>query len=487
MSNSKDEHGNQTDKHIIDCNNLKVRIKTNDTLDSYVKMTIKCDVKCSLAQQYTYKRLMEPAQRDEFGYGVGNWTLLDDYESRAKRIAATYARFCLEMEDGSDPRVQGRHYWMGLGAFASKTVACMFDTWQLSAVALPHWNRYPLKSAYEGLAKGNFWLFQDIGSWHFLYNMCNTTANDGGAYESNFVKCRDMKSVNTLCRDVKDVVKDKLPWADSLEVIGNLQKTTGRPQDGVLELGMEKTHAVEMAILGGKRKKDIQKLQLEHLLAIANHEQGNVLQPLIYADPDSYTIDFQDMAVFMRLLGRVCIGQPFSVIGNRIVKTRKLCFPIPEVKLTFTSQCDESEEKLKKIKKFRANKVMAEYDKALNKERDRIRIEILKENGLGLLSEREEALAISSRMEEEEVYGKVPIPDIKEPTLNDILSKPKDGDQLVLENWHDRMKWIVKASGLYHARWKEDPEYMKSELNIIAGWVNTSDKYPDTFYGTDLY
>lgn len=487
MSEIKDEHGEMTDEHILDCDNLKVKIKTNDTLDSYVKVTVKCDVKCSMAQQNTYARLMEPAQKDEFGYGVGNMTLLDDYESRAKRIAATYARFCLETEMGGDPRVQGRHYWTGLGAFASKTVACMFDTWQLGSVALIHWNSYPLKSAYEGLAKGNFWLFQDIGSWHFLYNMCNTTANDGGAYESSFVKCRDMKSVNTLCKDVEDVVKNKLPWADSLEVIGNLQKTVGRPQEGELEAGLMATHKVEMAILNGKKHKKVREYQLEHLLAIANHEQGNVLQPLIYDDPETYTIDFQDMASMMRGLGSLCVYTPIKAVGGNFLKPIRLCFPIPEVKLVFAAECDESERKLEKMREFREASATNTYNEQMDKERERIRIEVLKEKGLGILSPKEEARAISARMEEENSYGKIPMPEIDSPKFDDIVSKPEDGNQLILEDWDDRMDWIIEASKLYHERWLEDPEYMKSELSTIAGWVDTKDDWHDMFYGTDLY
>ena len=136
MSEIKDEHGEMTGEHVLDCENLKAKIKTNDKLNSYAKMTIKCDVKCSLAQQYTYKRLMESAQKDEFGYGVGDWTLLDSYWARARRIAATYARFFLEQEDGcksckdKDGNIidlTGRFYWMGLGAFAVKTVLITFS------------------------------------------------------------------------------------------------------------------------------------------------------------------------------------------------------------------------------------------------------------------------------------------------------------------------------------------------------------------------
>ncbi|WP_111640711.1 DUF2515 family protein [Marinimicrobium alkaliphilum] len=57
---------------------------------------------------------------------------------RARRIAATYARFYLETEDGGDPSKLGRCYWMALGTFASKTVACLLDTWQLNASYAEH-------------------------------------------------------------------------------------------------------------------------------------------------------------------------------------------------------------------------------------------------------------------------------------------------------------------------------------------------------------
>ena len=193
------------------------------------------------------------------------------------------------------------------------------------------------------------------------------------------------------------------------------------------------------------------------------------------------------MAVFMRLLGRLCIYNPMVVTGKVFSPMSKHCFPIPEVKLTFTSGCDESEDKLEKMYAFREDVAMQEYDKQMNKEQDRIRMEILKENGLGILSQKEEALAISSRMEEEGIYGKISMPDVKEPKFEDIVSKPKDGDQLVLEDWGDRMDWIVEAAELYHKRWINDPEYMKSELSTIAGWVDTPDEYPDSYYGTDLY
>jgi hypothetical protein len=53
--------------------------------------------------------------------------LVDDFSTRAARIAAAYARFYLELEPGCDPELKGRFYWMGLAAFASKQVMCGLD------------------------------------------------------------------------------------------------------------------------------------------------------------------------------------------------------------------------------------------------------------------------------------------------------------------------------------------------------------------------
>jgi hypothetical protein len=77
---------------------------------------------------------------------------VDNYAVRARRIAATYARFYLEMEDGCDVTKKGRFYWMALGAFASKTVACSLEDIRVTSI----------KTVKEGLGKGNLWLFNDI-------------------------------------------------------------------------------------------------------------------------------------------------------------------------------------------------------------------------------------------------------------------------------------------------------------------------------------
>lgn len=48
------------------------------------------------------------------------------YEARARRIASVYAKIYLEQENHGNKDLIGRYYWMGLGAFASKTVAAIF-------------------------------------------------------------------------------------------------------------------------------------------------------------------------------------------------------------------------------------------------------------------------------------------------------------------------------------------------------------------------
>ena len=102
---------------------------TNDTPGKVEKVVCDCDLLWSMAHQFTYLRLSDKIAENEY-------SLINLFSARAKRIAATYARFYLETEDGGDPDKVGRYYWMALGAFASKTVACLLDAWQLESMYL---------------------------------------------------------------------------------------------------------------------------------------------------------------------------------------------------------------------------------------------------------------------------------------------------------------------------------------------------------------
>jgi len=456
MSNHN-KYGIKNAEETLDCETLKVQIKTNDTLDSYVKVVVKCDVKCSLAQQYTYKRLMESSQKDTHDYGVGKYTLLDDYRARAKRIAATYARFCLETEDGCDKQLQGRYYWMGLGAFASKTVACMFDAWQVKYVSVA-FRKLAMDKIYEGLGKGNFWLFQDIASWHFLYNMSVTKGQGYGG----FVKCRDMKGVETLCETPKDIVKNKLPWAsEALPLIGNLAVPRGQ-EPGVLEEGMGLVHKIEMMILENKKEKDIRAKQFAHLIAIAKHEQGNILQPLIYKDPRSWSIDFQDWLPIMR----------------------GLSFAMPEVKLVLQASCDES-----------VSHVLEENEKRYEGYAEAYKSEVFEKakaySRLGVLGGTHMPPHVLNDLVKKELKDGPLSKAYKEKTgkdplrMKDTVSRPESG--MILENYKSRMFWIQQAAEKYHKVWGAYPQYMQSELTQIAQWVDAEDQFTDVSLATKEY
>lgn len=238
-----------------------VEAPTNTTPQSCVSVNCDCITLWSLAQQFSYLRL-----GDEIAPFKSKF--LKDYAVRARRIAATYARFYLEQEDGGDHAKKGRFYWMALGAFASKTVACTLETWQLGVPIMS-------KTTREGLGKGNFWLFCDISGWHWYY--CKNP--------KTFDMCLDSRNADNYSTAVKAQVK-KLPWnAEALPKIKNL---TVSPY---IKTGFAKVREFENQTDARRRPA----VQLDHLLAIADHEQSVILQPLIYDDRD-----FADWVKFQR-------------------------------------------------------------------------------------------------------------------------------------------------------------------------------------------
>ena len=227
---------------------------TNTTPQSCVNVDCDCNTMWSLVQQLSYLRLSDAG--DDL-----KATLVRNYAVRARRIAATYARFYLELEQGGDKSKKGRYYWMALGAFASKTVACTLETWQVrtQAATLSSTTR-------EGLGKGNFWLFCDISGWHWYHNL----------YPSSFDMCLSSRNSETYAPAVKAQMK-KLPWsAQALSKIKHLAVSKE------IRAGFAKVK--EFEVEGDPRRRP--PIQLQHLLAIADHEQGVILQPLIYDDAD---------------------------------------------------------------------------------------------------------------------------------------------------------------------------------------------------------
>jgi hypothetical protein len=232
----------------------KVDAMTNTTPKSCVDVKCDCDTMWSLAQQFSTKRLCTES-------GDNKGKLISDYAVRARRIAATYARFYLELEEGGDPKKLGRYYWMALGAFASKTVACTFETWQVRGMSIG------IDTVWEGLGKGNFWLFCDISGWHWYHNM----------YPASFDKCIHQRNSNKFAKTVKIQVT-KLPWHGSaLPIIRYFAPSAE------IKSGFEMVTKFESTDVTNTRAR--QAIQFSQLLEIAKHEQGVILQPLIYDDP----------------------------------------------------------------------------------------------------------------------------------------------------------------------------------------------------------
>ena len=235
--------------------------------------TIQLDCKYlwSKSHAFCYKRLSEKTKGNDNTYDF-----VDLYSARAKRIAATYARFYLELEEGGDKDKLGRYYWMALGAFASKTVACLLDSWQVQgsyaggAAGTIIENEYlNMHEIGNGLGKGNLWLFIDIASSHWLYN-------NHPEHFSKGMQCEINRDSSTLHIAIQKTTNG-LPWAtETLPKLNNLE-----PSGDIIE-GFKKIADFE----NNTDKKKRPKIQLSSLLAIAEHEQGAVLQPLIYEDPN---------------------------------------------------------------------------------------------------------------------------------------------------------------------------------------------------------
>lgn len=234
----------------------------NDEHNKTQEVQVTCDILWSAAQNFSYLRLSD--RSDE-----GEYELIGLYSARAKRIAATYARFYLETEDGGDISKQGRYYWMALGAFASKTVACLLDTIRIQlSYAAGYFTPLDMEEIANGLGKGNLWLFMDIAAPHWFYNH----------YPENFAQgmvCKDQRSATRLVNEVKSIVDD-MPW--SAESLGKISQMA---LSGDLKEAFDLVPQIEAS--GDDIQK--QRLQMDHLMAVARHEQGAVLQPLIYEDP----------------------------------------------------------------------------------------------------------------------------------------------------------------------------------------------------------
>ncbi|KAA0694926.1 hypothetical protein DT594_08615 [Halopseudomonas laoshanensis] len=234
-------------------------LNTNRVRDSVQDVTLECRELWSVGQQEAIRRLSE--EHSPWYSRSTKRRLIPDFSARAARIAASYARFYLEIEEGGMPEHKGRFYWMGLAAFASKQVKCALDF--IPEDPLFHLSVVPGASVSKNaLGQGNFWLFQDIFVWHWFY----------ARFPEQFAYCSPKRDASDAV-DPVNTNMTALPWAaESLSTLNNLRLTNEITQAFNDIRAFEVTTDME-----SKRV-----LQLSSLMVIANHEQLNILQPLIY-------------------------------------------------------------------------------------------------------------------------------------------------------------------------------------------------------------
>ncbi|MCE2026839.1 DUF2515 family protein [Sessilibacter corallicola] len=360
----------------------------NNETDKIEPVEITCKTYWSKAQEFSIIRMSERV-------GFNEYDLVDWYEIRAKRIAATYARFYLETEDGGDPSKLGRYYWMALGAFASKTVGCILGS--VSVILNDIHGRFSSEEVADGLGKGNLWLFMDISAPHWFYNH----------YPENFfngMACVNSRDAKNLEPPIQTVV-DSMPWSEkSLPIINNMAIS------GSLKKGFEYVVEIEIAT-DDQVKRD---LQLKHLLEIANHEQGVILQPLIYEHPEfakwsRWQRELKSRSMEAKAYAEERLSNPWNALTLRrdlylYIGSSLLTMTIPSFELVFSHACEIDDGEFKSIAP----------------------------------------------------------------------------DDMQVENFRSRMDWIEKAAKQFHRLMGEKPEYMHSELQHMAGWVNARDKWLPT-------
>ncbi len=408
---------------MADC--IKAKSRTNDRPDSAKEVKVDCRYLWSVAHAFSYTRLSEATDNEHV------FDLLDCYSSRARRIAATYARFYLEMEQGCDKGKKGRFYWMALGALASKTVACILDTWQLKAsfdagfvADIPIPKEYELMQIAEGLGVGNLWLFMDVATWHWGF------ANFPQHYFRG-MNCEAKRNTDTLLDNCPQsgveggaytTVNQELPWASyALPRINKLQSTP------YIKKGMQLAEKIENAT-----DKDLrQNLQLQHLIEVANHEQEMILQKLIYTHEG-----FKNWLQIERGL------RLKSLEAQQSLQKRQAAYDkaTPWQKLKTILSPQEQAEVLSDSAKAAIKKLLLRY---------------------------EFVFAASCNTEDLELKNIAP-DTLELETLGSIEDANKEG-------YKSRMGWIGSVAEDFHDKMMNRQEYMESELQTIAGWVDEPD------------
>ncbi|UOO75880.1 hypothetical protein LVJ85_07395 [Neisseria sp. Dent CA1/247] len=281
--------------------------KTNTTPQSQLKLCLECQNSWTEAQFEALNR-MKSAERETYlvwfsPQGIvqrkGRFKIKSHYAQRAYDIAAVYAKMYLGAGEFQQFPLLKKHpglfYWMGLAAFASKTVGCSLENpWvkdpgkqvKRHIDTLKYKSKVPLptpvnmatlsvptlvevfSSMDKMLGKGNIWLFLDVMPWHYLY------AKDREAFQ----RCRVQRKYGML----PEVMQEDLERVDGFEeTVGNKSMDFS---DSGKQYILKAFTALDRALvfLKQNRADSAAKEKLTHLLRLADHEQEIILQKIMY-------------------------------------------------------------------------------------------------------------------------------------------------------------------------------------------------------------
>lgn len=297
---------------------------TNTVKNSCSNKTMDCSFTWSIAQYQCFEKLTTASNKRDSNIHL---SVVQDGEARARRIAAVYAKFYLEHSDvNGNKKFKGRHFWMGLGAFASKTVADALGHWSSAADG-------GLFGVVYNFKLGNFWLYQDIAGWHFEYNQCS----------SNFDSCINQRNTESYISQIKTMVYDSHGAYDVLPKIRYL----GASQ--YVKPAFNATKEFEKASLQNPTER--QKQQKINLMKLANHEQREVLQKIIYQKSTFKAgLAVAELARGTTLTkGQLIKTAPVNSWPGLMLLSSDFKISIPEIQMVYTSEADTKDPELKNI------------------------------------------------------------------------------------------------------------------------------------------
>ncbi|WP_065501334.1 DUF2515 family protein [Burkholderia stabilis] len=321
---------------------------TNPNSNTCVDTHCNCKIIWSLAQQYAMAQLdtRTPILKDGTpDYRFSSHTISDtkiepgdasfvgkNYGARARRVASSYARMFLEDFHLGEKEKVGRFYWTGLGAFAAKQVSANIESWQVDKVP-------GMGIVHEGLGKGNLWIYNDLLPWCYGY------AADPVAFQ-DCAKQRDSQTFDSTVQ--KNLMRQQ--WADEvvkkcpviIEASASMDDAgSGKPIGKDVEnpgyfkwtervsIGFDLVKQWEETTNEKKKAS----FAFNHLWVMAQHEQGEVLQGVIYNDKA-----FIGKLSFQRTMDHATSSDKWWAAPARAFHAL-----IPPLQLSFTAQNETSD------------------------------------------------------------------------------------------------------------------------------------------------